>query len=107
MVNALAVTTAKRSSALPDLPTIAESGVPGYDSGVWYGLLAPAGTPSQIITWLHNEAIRVLNSSDLRGRITTEAVEPIGSTPEYFAGYIKSELAKWAKVVKESGARID
>ena len=106
-LRALAVTTAKRSSALPDLPTIAESGVPGYDSSVWYGLLAPARTPARIITRLNGEVIRVLNSTDLRDRIRIEAVEPIGSTPEFFAGYIRSELAKWAQVVKGSGAKID
>jgi tripartite-type tricarboxylate transporter receptor subunit TctC len=106
-LRALAVTTAKRSSALPDLPTIAESGVAGYDSSVWYGLLAPAKTPAPIIARLNGELIRVLNAPDVRDRIRPEAIEPIGSTPEFFAGYIRSELAKWAQVVKGSGAKID
>ncbi len=106
-LRALGVTTARRSPALPDLPTIAEAGVAGYDSSVWYGLLAPAGTPPQIIARLNAETLRVLTSADLRERIGAEAIEAIGSSPESFAAHIKRELAKWAKVVAESGAKID
>ena len=106
-LRALAVTTAQRSSALPELPTVAEAGVPGYDSGVWYGLLAPAGAPRQIVARLNRESLRALNSPAVRERLTPEAFEAIGSTPEYFAGYIASELAKWAKVVRQSKTKID
>ena len=106
-LRALAVTTAKRSPALPELPSVAEAGVPGYDSSVWYGLLAPAGTPTAIVGRLNGEVIRVLAAPDLRERIAIEAIEPAGSTPEAFKSHIARELAKWAKVVADSGARID
>lgn len=105
-LRAIAVTTAQRSPALPDLPAVAET-LPGYDSAVWYGLLAPARTPPQIIAQLNSETRRVLALPEVRTRLALDAFEPVGSTPEYLAGYIKSELAKWAKVVKQSGAKID
>jgi len=105
-LHVLGVTTAKRSPTLPDLPAIAET-VPGYDSAVWYGFAAPAGTPPDIIARLNSEVLRVLASSDFRSRITLEAVAPIGSTPEEFGNFIKSEIVRWAKVVKDSGAKVD
>src|SRR5258706_1989889 len=105
-LRALGVTTAKRSPTLPDLPAIAET-VPGYDSAVWYGFAAPAGTPADIVAKLNTEVLRVLAAPDFRNRITLEAVAPIGSTPEEFGAFIKSEIARWAKVVKDSGAKVD
>lgn len=105
-LRALAVTTVKRSPALPDLPAIAEA-VPGYDSAVWYGLLAPAGTPADIIARLNREFLAALKNNEVRQRLMTEAFEPIGSTPEYLGDYMKKEIARWAKLVKETGARID
>jgi len=105
-LRALGVTTAKRSPALPDLPAIAET-LPGYDSAVWYGVLAPAGTPREIVARLNREILRVLGSADFHQRFTMAAVAPIGSTPEQLGDYIKSEIARWAKLVRESGARID
>ncbi len=105
-LRALGVTTAKRSPALPDLPAIAET-VAGYDSAVWYGFAAPAGTPADIIARLNGEVLRVLAAPDFRNRITLEAVAPIGSTPEEFGGFIRSEIVRWAKVVKDSGAKVD
>ena len=102
----LAVTTAKRASALPDLPAISET-VPGYDIAVWYGVVAPAGTPREIISRLNGEIVRVLAAPDFRQRIVGEAVEPIGSTPEQFADYIRTEMTKWSKVVKEAKVKID
>ena len=105
-LRALGVTTVKRSPALPDLPAIAET-IPGYDSAVWYGVLAPAGTPREIVARLNSEILRVLGSPEFRQRFTMAAVAPIGSTPERLGEYIKSEIARWAKLVKESGARID
>ena len=102
----LGVTTAKRAPALPELPAISET-VPGYDIAVWYGVVAPAGTPRDIVMKLNSEIVRVLGAPDFRDRIVGEAVEPIGSTPEQFAEYIKSEMTKWSKVVKEAKVRID
>jgi tripartite-type tricarboxylate transporter receptor subunit TctC len=106
-LRALAVTTATRSPALPELPSVAEAGVPGYDSGVWYGLLAPAGTQTPIVRRLNSGVLGVLAAADVRDRLTIEAIEPAGSTPEAFKTHIGRELAKWAKVVADSGARID
>ena len=105
-LRALGVTTAKRSPTLPDLPAIAET-IPGYDSAVWYGFAAPAGTPSDIIARLNSEVLRVLAAPDFRNRITLEAVAPIGTTPEEFGNFMKTEIVRWAKVVRESGARVD
>jgi len=105
-LRALAVTTLKRAPALPDLPAISET-VPGYDIAVWYGVVAPAGTPKEIIAKLNGEIVRVLAAPDFRQRIIGEAVEPIGSTPEQFAEYIRTEMTKWAKVVKEAKVKID
>ncbi len=105
-LRALGVTTAKRSPTLPDLPAIAET-VAGYDSAVWYGFAAPAGTQPDIVTKLNTEVLRVLAAPDFRNRITLEAVAPIGSSPEEFGNFIKSEISRWAKVVKDSGARVD
>jgi tripartite-type tricarboxylate transporter receptor subunit TctC len=106
-IRALAVSTAKRPASVPDLPTVAEAGLPGYDSGVWYGVLAPAGTPRDIITRLNSEIIRALNQPDYRGLLVNNAIDPIGSPPEQLGQYIKSELVKWAKVVKDAGVRVD
>ena len=105
-LRALGVTTAKRSSTLPDLPAIAET-VPGYDSAVWYGFAAPARTPPEIEAKLKPEVLRALAAPDFRNRITLEAVAPIGTSPEEFGSFIKSEIARWAKVVKESGAKVE
>ena len=105
-LRALGVTTAKRSPTLPDLPAIGET-VAGYDSAVWYGFAAPAGTPPEIVSKLNTEVLRVLAAPDFRSRITLEAVSPIGSTPEEFSSFMKSEIVRWAKVVKDSGAKVD
>ena len=105
-LRALGVTTAKRSAALPDMPAIAES-IPGYDSAVWYGVLAPAGTPAEIIARLNREFLAALKNNELRQRLLTEAFEPIGTPPEELGAYMKSEIARWAKLVKATGTRID
>jgi tripartite-type tricarboxylate transporter receptor subunit TctC len=105
-LRALGVTTAKRSPTLPDLPAIGET-VAGYDSAVWYGFAAPAGTPSEVVSKLNTEVLRVLAAPDFRSRITLEAVSPIGSTPEEFGSFMKSEIVRWAKVVRDSGAKVD
>jgi len=106
-LRAIAVSTAKRSASLPDVPTIAESGVPGYDSGVWYAVVAPAGTPKDIVGKLHGEFVRALNTPEYHKLLVQNAIDPIGSTPEELGRFIKSELAKWAKVVKDANVHVD
>ncbi len=105
-LRALGVTTVKRSPTLPDLPAIAET-VPGYDSAVWYGLSAPSGTPGDIISRLNTEVLRVLSAPDYRNRLALEAVAPIGSTPDEFGAFIKSEIVRWTKIVRDAGAKAD
>jgi tripartite-type tricarboxylate transporter receptor subunit TctC len=106
-LRAIAVTSAKRSPAAPDLPTIAESGVPGYEAVAWFGVLAPAATPPAIVKKLNAEIIKVLKSPDVAERLSSQGAEPVSNTPEQFSAYIKSEMAKWAKVIKASGAQVD
>ncbi|MCW5603088.1 MAG: tripartite tricarboxylate transporter substrate binding protein [Burkholderiales bacterium] len=104
-LRALAVTGAKRSSALSDVPTIAEQGFPGVEATAWYGVLAPAGTPKPVIARLHGEFVKILKMPDVVQKMDGLGFEIIGSTPEQFAAYIQSETKKWEKVVKASGAK--
>jgi tripartite-type tricarboxylate transporter receptor subunit TctC len=106
-LRALAVTSLRRSSAAAELPTIAESGYPGFDSTVWFGLLAPAKTPATIVSKLHLETVRALALPDVRGKLTDLGVEVIGNSPDEFAAVIKSEIPKWAKVIKDSGMKAE
>jgi tripartite-type tricarboxylate transporter receptor subunit TctC len=106
-LRAIAISTTKRLSSMPKLPTIAESGVPGYDSGVWYAMLAPRGTPQNIIARLHEEFRKVLGDSAIRGFLTKSGVEPDGGTPDELSKYMRSELAKWAKVIKAANITVD
>ena len=101
-LRALAVSAAKRSPAIPELPTIAESGVPGYNSGAWFGLVAPAGMPKPIVDKLATETQRILKLPDVSERLSGLGAEPVGDRPEQFAAHIESEIAKWAKVIKEA-----
>lgn len=103
----LAVTTAKRSAIVPDLPTIAESGVPGYDTSTWYAVVVPAGTPRAVISKLHADMTQALQLPDVRERLMGVGADLVGSTPDYLAEFIKTELAKWSRLVKFSEARID
>ena len=103
----LAVTTLKRTAAAPELPTIAESGVANYDANTWYGALAPAKTAATIITRLHGEFIKIMQSADVLERIAVLGYERSTTTPQEFAAYIKSEVDKWGKVVKATGIRAD
>ena len=104
-VRALGVTGLRRISAMPDVPTIAESALPGYEATQWFGLLAPAGTPRPIIDRLYQESLRAIRMQDTRERFAVEALEPVGSTPDEFAAYIASEMNKWGKVIKAAGIR--
>ena len=107
-LRALAVTTLARSPAMPDLPTIAESGLPGFDLTTWFGLMVPAGTPPEIVIKLNAGIVRALNAKDMRERLEKMGTEPpADNTPEHFAAFIRAEAAKYAKVVKESGARVE
>ena len=106
-LRALAVTTAKRSSQLPELPTIAEAGVPGFEAAGWFGFAAPAGTPQETVGKLHKEMVRILNLPDVRERLVGLGAEPVGDTPEEFAKFIKSEAAKWGKVIKALNLKIE
>ena len=106
-IRALAVSTAKRPAAIPDLPTVAESGVPGFDSGVWYAMLLPAGASREIVDRLNREVVAVLKRPDYSKLLFESAIDPVGSTPDQLGAYIKSEIAKYAKVVKDAGIRVD
>jgi len=106
-VRALGVTGKARTAALPDVPTVIESGVPGYVVSPWFGLLVPARTPHAVIATLHRETVKVLRSPALLERFAVEGVDPVGDTPEHFAAYIKEEIVKWGKVVKDTGMRVE
>jgi tripartite-type tricarboxylate transporter receptor subunit TctC len=106
-LRALAVTTPKRSHMAPEVPTLSESGVPGYDVTTWYGVLVPAATPGEIIARLNGAAVNALTHPAVKERFAQTDLEPIYSTPEQFGAYIRGEVAKWAKVIKESGFRIE
>ena len=103
----LAVSSAQRSPAMPDLPTISEAGVKGYEAGNWYGLTVPAGTPNEVISRLHTESVKALKRQDVKERLSAGGLEPIGTTPGEFGSYMRSEIGKWAKVIRASGARVD
>ena len=102
----LAVTTTQRSSFFPEVPTMSEAGVPGYEFSTWYGLLAPAGTPRAAIDRLNRETARLLGST-LKEQFAAQGLEGAASSPEEFGAYLKSEVAKWGKVVKQSGAKVE
>ena len=103
----IAVTTAKRSPELPNVPTIAEAGVPGYEATSWFGMFAPAGTPAPVVAQLNKAIVKVLNQPDVKKKINEQGAETYGETPEQFAAFIQAEAVKWGKVVKESGASLD
>lgn len=106
-LRALAVTGPKRSPLLPDVPTVAEAGVPGYESLAWYGVMAPGGTPKPIIDRLNGAMGKALDTPELKQRLLELGSDNVHGTPEQFGAFIKSEIAKWGKVVKESGATVD
>lgn len=106
-VRSIAVTSAKRSVAIPQVPTIAESGLPGFEVVGWYGVLAPARTPHPIVARLHNEFVKILQTQDIRDRLLSEGAEPVGNTPAEFTAFIKTDIGRWAKVIKAAGAKLD
>jgi tripartite-type tricarboxylate transporter receptor subunit TctC len=106
-LRAIAVTSTKRAPALPDLPTIAESGVPGFEASSWFGMLAPAGTPREIVLRINAEVNKALQAGDMKEKLLAQGAEAVGNSPEFFVEYIRSETTKWAKVVKDSGAKVD
>jgi tripartite-type tricarboxylate transporter receptor subunit TctC len=104
-MRALGVTSLTRSSVAPEVPTIAEAGVPGYESVQWYGLLAPGGTPREVVMKIHDAASRATQEPAARKRFLDDGVEPIAGTPEQFAKVIRDDMAKWEKVVKAAGLK--
>jgi len=106
-LRALAVTSLRRSNGVPDLPTIAESGFPGFDASSWFGLVGPAGLPREITLKIQGEIARILKEPVMRDKFVQQGADPVGNTPEEFGQYMRDETAKWAKIVKSSGARAD
>ena len=106
-LKALAVTTAQRSKLAPDLPTMAEAGLQGFDISTWFGLFAPAGTPKDIIAKWNAEVAKILNSPEMREKLVAQGAEPAPTTPEQFAAFVRSEIPKYARIVKASGAKLD
>jgi tripartite-type tricarboxylate transporter receptor subunit TctC len=106
-LNALAVGSAKRLPSLPDIPTIAESGVPGYEAYSWVGIVAPAKTPKAIVTRLNQEIVDILKQKDVAEKLNQQGALPVGDTPEQFAAYIKTEIDKWGAVVRAANIKAD
>lgn len=102
----IAVTSPKRSEAAPDMPTVSESGVPGYEVTLWYGVWGPKGLPKDVTSRWHVELVKVLRSPDMRGRLSSEGLEAVGSTPDEFRAHLKREVAKWSKVIKDANVKI-
>ena len=104
-IRALAVTTAKRNAAWPDVPTVSESGLKGYESLAWYGIVGPAKLPQPVLTKLSEQAIKATRSSDMQAALIKQGAEPVGDTPREFTAFIKSEMTKYAKVIREAGVK--
>jgi tripartite-type tricarboxylate transporter receptor subunit TctC len=106
-LKALGIGSAKRSALLPDIPTISEAGLPGFELGSWYGIFAPAGTPPDIVRRLRNEVVKAVNDPGMKDQFAALSAEPVGSTPEEFTAVLKQDLAKWAKVARQASVKAD
>ncbi len=106
-LRAIAVTSTSRLASMAELPTVAESGLKGYESSQWYGVLAPAGTPEDVLNLLNSHVVKIVQSADMKQRLIDDGIVPVGNSRQQFAAYVKAELVKWADVVKRSGARIE
>jgi tripartite-type tricarboxylate transporter receptor subunit TctC len=106
-LRALAVVAPQRSSALPEVPTVAEAGLADFEVTTWYGILAPAGTPRSIISRVNAELVKIMHAPELREKLAGTGTEPLTSTPEEFAAYIKKEIAKWGDVIRKAGVKAD
>ena len=106
-LRALAVSGSKRSPAMPDVPTMAEAGLPGFDATAWYSIVVPAGTPKPIVARLNTELVKILKSQEIRTRLVNEGAEVETSTPEELSAFVRAEIPKWAKAIKDSGTKID
>jgi tripartite-type tricarboxylate transporter receptor subunit TctC len=106
-LRALAVTSLQRSASMPELPTVAESGYPGFDASSWFGLVGPAGLPRAVASKVSQEVARILRKPEMKEKFLQQGADPVGSTPEEFGAYIRAETAKWAKLVKATGAAVD
>jgi tripartite-type tricarboxylate transporter receptor subunit TctC len=106
-LRALALVAPQRSSALPDVPTVAEAGLPDFEVTTWYGVLAPAGTPRNIINRLNGELVKIMHAPELREKLAATGTEPLTTTPDEFAAYIRKEIAKWGDVIRKAGVKAD
>jgi tripartite-type tricarboxylate transporter receptor subunit TctC len=106
-LKAIAVTTSTRSGLLPNVPTIAEAGLPGYEAANWYGFLAPAGTPRPVIDRLHREIVKILAMPEVKEKLAAVGADPVGNTPQEFAAVIRNDTAKWKRIVQETGAKAE
>jgi tripartite-type tricarboxylate transporter receptor subunit TctC len=104
-IRAIAVTTRKRSSAMPDVPTIDESALKGYDAASWYGLFMPAGAPKNAIATMSGHLVKIMQAPDIRERFKADGFEPAGLGPEEFTAYLRAEIPKWAKIIKAAGIK--
>jgi tripartite-type tricarboxylate transporter receptor subunit TctC len=102
----LAITSIKRSPLVPELPTMAEQGYPGFEAVPWFGLMAPAGTPKDIVDKIHNDTVKTLALPDVRKKFDEIGIEPVGGTPAEFAAVIRKEIPEWAKVIKDAGIKL-
>lgn len=101
------MTSLKRSAAAPEIPTVAETGLPGYEATAWQGVLAPAGTSREIVAKLNAEMVRIISLPEVRKQLGDQGYEPAGNSPEQFAEYIKTEIAKWTRVIKAAGLKAE
>ena len=106
-LRALAVVAPQRSPALPEVPTVAEAGLPDFEVTTWYGILAPAGTPRNVITRVNGELVKIMHAPELKEKLAATGTDPLTSTPEEFAAYIKREITKWGEVIRKAGIKAD